>query len=140
MPMEVRDVNGGLGVIIVGRGVVTDKEYIDAIEEHLSQDPDKYVKYRYALCDYTAVTKVEVSTSAICRVVEMCRRAAEINPHAVLAVVADRDLTYGLARMAQLLRDDGTWEEMVFRNRKEAETWLRETLLRRYNIDHVTFS
>lgn len=62
MPIEIKDLQGGLGNIIIGFGVVTDKEYVDALKEHLTQDKEKFKRYRYSLCDFTAITKAEVSS------------------------------------------------------------------------------
>ena len=62
MPIEMRDLGGGIGVIITGQGVVSDEEWVDALVKHLTQDEDKFKKYRYSLSDYTAVTEIELSS------------------------------------------------------------------------------
>jgi hypothetical protein len=59
MPIEIKDLEGGLGNIILGRGIVTEEEFVDVLKKHLTQDKEKFKKYRYSLTDYTAVTKVE---------------------------------------------------------------------------------
>ena len=41
-----------------------------------------------------------------------------------LAVIAPRDLLFGMARMYEMLRDDSPVEVRVFRERDEAESWL----------------
>jgi len=51
MPIEVKDLNGGVGVSITGRGVITEKEYVDALTKHLTLDSRKLRKYRYFLTD-----------------------------------------------------------------------------------------
>ena len=38
MPVEIRDVSDGLGVLITGRGLNTEKEYVDVFTKHLTQD------------------------------------------------------------------------------------------------------
>ena len=106
------------GNIITGTGILTEEELVDALKKHLTQDEDKFNKYRYSLADYTAVTKLDVSTEAIHRIADICISASSVNPEAVVASVADQDLIYGLARMAEMLRDGSGWENRVFRNRQ----------------------
>jgi len=139
MPIEVRNVNGGLGVIIVGRGAVGEREYVDALRKHLTQDEETFKKYRYSLSDYTAVTSADISTEAIRSIAELCKSAAIVNPAPVVAAVAGRDYVYGLVRMSQAIRDDGRWESMVFRNREDAEAWIRERVRAKYGIEDLTF-
>ena len=126
MPIEIRDLDGGLGNIILGRGTVTEAEYVDVLKKHLTQDKAKFKKYRCSLIDLTAVSKVEVSTKAIKLIAEHCMSAAIGNSEIVVAEVADKDLIFGLARMWEILTDATDWEIMVFRNREDADDWIRQ--------------
>jgi hypothetical protein len=92
MSLEIRDINGGAGVLITGKGVVTEKEYVDALVKHLMQDETKFRKYRYSLSDYTAVTEIVLPTEAIELIATYCERASKVNPKPVIALVADQDL------------------------------------------------
>jgi aconitase A len=139
MPIEVKNVNGGIGVSIVGRGVVTEREYLHTLRKHLTQDPEKFKKYRYSLSDYTAVTKVEVSTEAIWSIAELCKSAAKVNPDAVVAIVVDRDYLFGLSRMMETVMDDVEWDYLIFRNKEDAETWIRQRVWQKYSIDDLIF-
>jgi hypothetical protein len=139
MPIEIRDLNGGVGVAITGRGVITEKVYVDALTKHLTQDIHKFKQYRYCLTDWTAVSKVEIPTSAIERIAKLSKNVALVNPEAVIATVAGQDIMYGLSRMAQALRDGTDWENEVFRNRQDAEAWLKERVKEKYGIDDPTF-
>jgi len=138
MPIEIKDLDEGLGVSIIGRGVITDEEYLEALTEHLMQNKEKFKKYRYSLSDFTAVTKVCVSTKTITLINNLCISAAKINPNAVVATVADRDLIYGLARMSQLHIAETGWESMVFRDRRDAEAWIKKRVLEKYRIGGLT--
>jgi hypothetical protein len=42
MPIEITDCDGGIGVIIAGRGIITDQEYINSMKGHLTQDKEKF--------------------------------------------------------------------------------------------------
>jgi hypothetical protein len=138
MPIEVRDLDEGVGILIVGTGIVTDKEYVDAHKKYLMQDEDKLKKYRYSLSDYTGVTKAATSTEAITLIANLCKRVAKISPEAVVvAVVANQDMIYGLARMSQILMDETGWEHQVFRNREDAESWIKKRVKEKYGIDDL---
>jgi len=139
MPIEIKDSDGGLGNIIIGRGIVTEEELVDALKKHLTQDKDKFKQYRYSLSDYTATTKLEVSTQKIKLIAEYGKRAAIGNPEAIVAVVANQDLIYGLTRMWEALLAGTNWETMAFRNREDAEAWIKERVKERYGIDDLTF-
>jgi hypothetical protein len=138
MPILIRDLNGGVGVSVTGWGVITEKEYVDALRKNLTQDNHKFKKYRYCLSDWTAVSKVTISTKAIELIAWLSKSAALVNPEVVIATVADQDIMYGLSRMAQTLRDEADWENEVFRNRQDAEVWIKKRVKEKYGIDDPT--
>ena len=70
------------------------------------------------------MTGAEVSSNAIEQIAVLCRISAKINPYPVIAHIATIDLTYGLARMWEILSDETDWEIMVFRKRDDAEAWI----------------
>ena len=140
MPIEIRDVDGGVGVIITSKGLLTEKEWMDALHKHLTQAEKKFKKYRYSLSDYTAVTKTEITIDAIHTVAGYCESASRINPKSVVATVAHQDYIYGMSRMWEILVNSTDWETMVFRNREHAEAWLSKRVKEKYRIDHPTFN
>jgi len=131
----------GRGNILIGSGIFTGKEYIDALKKHLEQDKEKFKKYKYSLTDLTAVTETkEWPTSDIDRSVNLCEHAAQINHDAVIAIVADKDLIFGLARMWEIMMDATNWDIMVFRTRDAAETWIKETVKNKFGIEVPTIA
>ena len=46
-------------------------------------------------------------------------------PLSKIAIVAPDDLTFGLFRVHEFHRDNKDHEQIVFRNRKDAESWLK---------------
>ena len=140
MPIEMKDADNGLGIIVTGRGVITENEYVGSYTRHLTQDRDKLKNYRYNLNDWTAVTKVEVSTKAINQIAQLCSDAMKINPDAVVAHVADKQITFGLSRMWEMLLEKPTWETMVFKSREVAEAWIKKRITERYGLNDLTFS
>ena len=140
MPLEIKDCDGGLGNIIEGRGFVRDQEIIDFFKGHLTQDKEKFIKYRYSLADYTAATKTDVSNESVNFIAELCVEASKVNPDPIVAVAANNDLFYGLARMYEALIYRTEWETMVFRSRKEAVEWIKKKAKDKFDIDDLTFS
>ena len=139
MPMEIGDLDGGLGNLIIGRGVVTEEELVDALKGHLTQDKEKFKKYRYSLTDYTATTELDIPTKAVDLIAELSKSASIVNPEAIVAIVAEEDLVYGLSRMYELLLDETGWEIMVFRNREDAKAWIKQRVKEKYGINDLTF-
>ena len=140
MCVEIRDLDNGLGNIIIGREIVNEEELVDALKNHLTQDNDKLKKYKYSLTDYTGGTKFEVSTQKVEQIAKICESSSIANSEAIVAVVAEQDFMFGIARMWELLSDGTNWETMVFRNREEAEAWIKERVKQKYGIDDLTFS
>lgn len=42
-------------------------------------------------------------------------------------------------KMWEMLSDEMNWETMVFRNREDAEAWIKERVKEKYGIDDLTF-
>ena len=139
MSIEIRDLNNGLGNIIIGRGIVKEEELFDVLQKHLTQDKDKFKKYKYSLIDFMEATKLEASNQIVEQIAEICQSSSIVNPEAIVAVSANQDFIFGIARMWEILSDGTNWETMVFRNRKEAETCIREKAKKKYGIDGLTF-
>ena len=123
---------------MTGRGILASEEYLSVLRDHLTADKEKFKRYRYSLSDYTAVTKVEVSADDVRLIAKLSVYASNLNPELVVAIVADRDVSYGLSRLWQLSTDESEWEILVFRSRDDAEAWLRERCRERFGIDDLT--
>lgn len=139
MPIEIKDLDGGLGTYIRGWDVIKKGELTNKLKIHASQDKEKLKKYRYSLSDYTAITKADISQSSIDQTADILLNLARINPDIIVATVANQDYIFGLSRMGEILRSSGGWAEMVFRNIEEAETWIRKRMKEKFGIENITF-
>ena len=83
----------------------------------------------------------EVSNSEVEIIASQDKRASEHIPDGVLAVVAKKDLAFGISRMWEtIVQITGLkCETMVFRERQDAEVWLRERVKEKFGIDDLTF-
>jgi len=139
MPVEKRETDNGLGVIVIGSGEVTEAEYLEFYTRELTQGMLESQGCRYSLNDYSEVTSITISTGAIEEIARYSKGAAEMTREQVTAIVADKDVIFGLARMWELLSSDAQGAVMVFRNRKDAEEWIRREVKDRFQIDTLTF-
>lgn len=139
MPMEVHNLDGGLGNLIRGWGVLESHEYLDALRPHVTRDEAEFKRFRYSVVDLTEVTDARLSAAAIKEAAELCRWAAKLNPDGVVALVTSSQVLFGLARMWETLAE-GAWETRVFRARDEAESWIRERCAKRFGLGGITFT
>jgi hypothetical protein len=56
----------------------------------------------------------------------MDKIAAEINPDVVVALIASKNVMFGLTRMWEVFVDQIGWKTKVFRSKTEAEVWIKE--------------
>jgi hypothetical protein len=140
MPVEIYDCDDGLGHYIVVRGAASVEEYVDAFKRHLEQDEEKFKKYMFCLCDYRGIKQFDLSSPMVQQLADMSVRAMEINSDAIVALVADQDLYFGLSRMFEALVFDKGWETYVFRSKEKALDWIRERVKEKFGIDNLTFN
>jgi len=104
-------------------GTLTDEELFGAYGALLEM-PD----YDYGaddLVDFRTVTRMDVTSEGLRRLMALFAEADELGNRARLAIIAPRDVTYGVARMYQLMRGDDVPEEIaVFRDYDEGVRWL----------------
>jgi hypothetical protein len=56
------------------------------------------------------------------------KTAAKINPNMLIALVAKKDLMFGMARMWEAFVYKPPFETMVFKKIEDAQKWIREKL------------
>lgn len=83
---------------------------------------------------------MDVPTEAINLVAQYCVEASRVNPDAVIAIIADQDLIYGLSRMFQVLAEETGWEIEIFRLRDDAEAWIKKRVKEKFGIYDLTMA
>lgn len=145
MPIEIQDCDGGIGNIILSRGMVTDQELIESLKNHLSQDKDKFKKCKYILIDNTELTKVAFTDETVEFIAGQLADDARVNPDTVVAMVvyvamaANTDLIDGISRMREIFINQPCWENVIIRTRNEAVRWIRLKVKDKFGIDNLTF-
>jgi len=126
MPIQIKYIDGGIGVEFIGSDVVTGADIIAANKEIYRNE--NFSKQRYQIIDRTKCTKYDVSHKEIITIAEQDKGAAKTNPNIIIALISASPLQYGISRMYQAyVGDDGFLTE-VFRDRKSAEKWIEEQL------------
>lgn len=138
MAIEIIDVDDGLGNLILMTGAISEREFVDGMRAHLSQDPEKYRKYRFSLTDLSRATELNISSAIIEQHAHACLRSAEINPDVVIAIVAPQTLGFGLSRMWEILSSETSWEVQVFKDGEKARNWIAQRAKDRWNIIDLT--
>jgi hypothetical protein len=137
MAIKTIDIDGGKGVLFVGRGLVTDKEFVDIYKAHLTQNEKKFSRYRYSLSDFEGIKDTDIKSESIEYIANLCENASRINPHPIVAWAAKETLIYGLSRMVEILMSGTNWETMVFKSRADAVQWIRKRVKEKFNFDNI---
>lgn len=134
MPVEVIYLDDGHGVIFRGTGVVTGQEILAANKE-LFSTPEKTAKYKYGLADWTGIEEYNVTSSDLEKAALLSKNASKYLPELFLAVVADKDMPYGMSRMFEAFLNDLKWDVMLFREMVKAEAWIKEMVRKKHGLD-----
>lgn len=106
-------------VLTTLEGTVTTEELV---ENSLAMARNDEIGHcRVELVDLTGVVGETVDSAVLREIAGNLKRAVHIER---MAVLASRELDYGLARMFQAYASDGPVDVRVFRDRDEALTWL----------------
>lgn len=139
MAVTIRSLDGGLGALEVGTGVMEGLQLLRAEAEFLGGGHGRTL--RYWLTDFTCVVDSRTTSEQVLELAEaQAARVPEI-PDLLVALVVRLDVSFGMVRMWQLRHDArGTgWETRLFRDRIEAEDWLRRRMREKYDIE-ITFA
>jgi hypothetical protein len=137
MPIDIKVLHDGVGILYLCHGTVTGKDFIEAnkriltFSEHLKQ-------VRYGLIDETAIDDIHMSESEMVMIAAQDKKIASlVPPGAIVAVIAKSDFAFGLARMWESFIEHTGWETMTFRTRWKAESWIKEKVKANCGIDLI---
>lgn len=133
MPVDIEILADGLGLVVSCRGTVTGDELIQR-NEKLLRSPDRLRKLRYAIVDLNDASLFDFSSSQEQCVADQATQAVALLPSFVQAVVAPRDLPFGISRIWAELAGQTGWSTRTFRLRSEANTWVRQEVKQRFGL------
>jgi hypothetical protein len=126
MPMYIDYTDDG-GVLVRAEGIIVGNE-IKEINYAIYESPEKIKQIVYQLFDFTRVSDARVSDTDILDIAYYDNLAAKINPGMIVAVVCEKELLFGLARMWEAYTDVSPIETMVFRDMESARHWIEMRL------------
>ena len=126
MPTQLRYTYDGIGVEFITSGVVTGKDIIEANKEVVKND--NFLNLRYQIIDRINCTKFQVSSKEVKIIANQDKSAGKINPNIVIGIISKTDLQYGISRMYQAYVEKSGFLTHVFRDRKNAEEWIKNQL------------
>jgi hypothetical protein len=137
MPIDIRILHNGMGILYLCHGTVNGKDFIEANSKVLALN-DRLKQVRYGLVDETAVDYLQISASEILTITAQNKKmAAFVPPGVVVAVVANDDPALGLARLWEAFIEHTGWETMTFRMRWKAESWIIERVKANFGSDLI---
>ena len=137
MPIDIRVLHNGIGILYICRGTVNGKDFIDANNRLLSFK-ELLKQLRYGLVDMTAADDIQISESELLTITAQDKKIASFVPsEAVVAVIAKDDYALQIASMWQSFIEHTGWETMTFRMRWKAESWIIERVKANFGINLV---
>lgn len=135
MSVQLEFVQDGLGVYFRCRGEVNVPQFLSANEQLIAANsPAK--KLKYAIVDLVGMNPMYVAPSEMETIVQQDRQIAALIPGGlIVALVAEQNVTYGLARMWEAFVAGINWETQSFRAEAEAVAWVRERVKERFKIE-----
>ena len=126
MPLKLSYRDDG-GVVVTASGTVTGQEILEGGDTVYATEA-LINKTSYVLTDFTVASHVEANAEEVRRMAQQDLAAAKVNPSILTVVVSPDDLVYGLSRMWAVYAESFPFEPKVFRDRAQAEDWLRGQL------------
>jgi|SRR5579859_2334160 len=130
MPVKIVPVSEARGTAHLFSGAVDGEQIVESIRVML-REPEKLPALRFALIDLSESEQLNVSNDDVQLIVEQDRKLnSYLSPGFMVAIVASRDVHFGLARMWQTYVESTGWDTAIFRNVEEAEVWIQQNMLR----------
>lgn len=138
MPVDIKILHDGVGILYHCHGTVTGKDFIEANKRVLTFNEQLLKKVKYGIVDETASDDIHMSESEMVTIAAQNKKIASlVPPGAIVAVVARGDFAFGLARIWESFIEHTGWETMTFRTRWKAEGWIKEKVKANFGVDLI---
>lgn len=129
MPIRTEVLANGTRLSLLCSGEVTGQDIIDA-KLTLLADRALVEGLETGLLAVEPGSTLRVTPAEVHAVAEIDRRIAKLVPRLAVAIVAQRDHDFGLARLWEGILEVPGWSSHVFRTTGEAEEWLAQQVTR----------
>jgi hypothetical protein len=116
-------VNRGRCALQIGSGVVSGSEMVAgarAVRAHVQSGAE----LTHGLVDLSDVSELHLTAEEVELIAVENHIAAASMPHGTVAVIATKDLAFGMARMWEAMVSGTNWHTRVFRDAEAARAWL----------------
>jgi hypothetical protein len=135
MPVQLEFVHEGLGVIYRCEGTLG-LQHFSVANDRLLASPEQIRKLKYALIDAVSMEPTYFSPSEMDDIVLQDRQIASYAvPGLLVALVADRNVVFALARMWEAFIEGIGWETKIFPTISEAQDWVRIRVKEKFHLD-----
>lgn len=111
------------GVRWIYRGTLSDEDVLESNRE-VNEDP-RFERILYQIVDLRAVERFAATAATVREVSRTDTNLSADNPQIRVAMVANTDLTRGMAQVYQLACGEDAWDVEVFDTIEEAREWLK---------------
>jgi hypothetical protein len=135
MPIQLEFLHEGLGVIYRCEGTLGLQHFAVA-NDRLLASPERMRKLKYALIDAVSMEPTIFSPSEMESIVLQDRQIASYAaPGLLVALVAERNVVFALARMWEVFIEGIGWETKIFPSIAEAQDWVRIRVKEKFQVE-----
>jgi hypothetical protein len=135
MPIQLEFSHEGFGVIYRCEGTLG-PQHFSVANDQLLASPDRIQKLKYAVVDAASMEPTIFSPSEMDAIVLQDRQIASYAaPGLLVAVVAERNVVFALARMWEAFIEGIGWETNIFPSITEAQDWVRIRVKEKFHLD-----
>src|SRR5260370_36941756 len=135
MPIQLEFSHDGLGVIYRCEGVLG-LQHFSVANDQLLASPERIRKLKYALIDAASMEPTFFSPSEMDGIVlQDLQIASYAVPGLLVALVAERNVVFALARMWEAFIEGIGWETKIFPSLAEAQDWVRIRAKEKFQVD-----
>ena len=125
MSIKVNILENGAVIEFLSSGRVTGKEIIESNKKIYT--PEYLSNLKYKIIDRTTCEEYLVTANEVHVISKQDIQASKINNDITVILVSSTPLQYGMSRMWQALSEETGWKSEIFKNRKEANEYIKRT-------------
>ncbi len=135
MPIQLEFVHDGLGVIYRCKGTLG-LQHFSVANDQLLAAPDRIRKLKYAVIDAALMEPTFFSPSEMDGIVlQDLQIASCAAPGLLVALVAEQNVVFALARMWEAFIEGIGWETKIFPSLAEAQDWVRIRAKEKFQVE-----
>jgi hypothetical protein len=135
MPIQLEFLHEGLGVIYRCEGALG-LQHFSVANDQLLASPERIRKLKYALIDAVSMEPTFFSPSEMDGIVlQDCQIASYAVPGLLVALVAEQDVVFALARMWEAFIEGIGWETKIFPSIAPAQDWVRIRVKEKFLVE-----